>query len=69
MQKRGGRAAVLLGSAPVGQIAGGDDQFRLQPLQQIGQRMLQYRVVARSEMEIRKVEDARIHRRSRLYSE
>jgi hypothetical protein len=31
--------------------------------------MLQYWVLARSEMEIRKVEDARIHRRSRLYSE
>ena len=65
----GGRAIVLGGLPPVRQIAGRNDQLRLQALQQVGERMLDDGAVAGPDMQIRKVEDARNHRRSRLYSE
>ena len=67
--EEGGRAIVLGGLPPVRQIAGRNDQLRLQALQQVGERMLDDGAVAGPDMQIRKVEDARNHRRSRLYSE
>ena len=64
------RPVVLLAPAPVGQVAGRDDQFGLDSLRaERASASLENRVVARPEMQIRNVEDARIHRRSRLYSE
>ena len=67
--QKGRCAVVLRGPAAVGQVAGGDDQLGLHLRRERTDRLLERGVVARPEMEIREVQDARNHRRSRLYSE
>ncbi len=64
-----GGLVVLGASAAVCQVAGRDDQIGPGLSHEIADRIMDHGVVARAEMEIRQVQDARSHRRSRLYSE
>jgi hypothetical protein len=66
------RAGVLLGSPSVRQVAAGDDQLRVDPLDQVRKTRLDPWLVARADMEIREVKESRRgagHRRSRLYTQ
>ena len=68
-RRRAGCLLVLVTPAAVRQVAAGDDELGRDPLDQVGQRALEDVVVAGPEMEVRDVEDACLHRRSRLYSD
>ena len=68
--QEGGGAVVLVAPAAVRQVAARDDQLGLRPRSTSAPiACSRTRVVARPEMEIGDVQDARNHRRSRLYSE
>jgi hypothetical protein len=61
-------ALVLAAPRAMGQIAGRDEQLGLEFLEQLSQRMLDRRVLARTEVEIGEVKNPRPHGRSRLYT-
>ena len=61
-----GRALVLIGEAPMGQVAARDDELRLGPLDQPRQRLSDLRGLAGAEVEVGDVENARNHRDFRL---
>lgn len=60
------RPLVLVPSAPVRKVTGGDDQFGLHALEEPSQRRLDPLVLACTRVEIGKVEDACRHGRMRL---
>ena len=60
------RALVLGAAAPIGQIAGRDDELGRRPLDERGERTLDLRVLALAHMEVGDVEDACDHDRMRL---
>jgi hypothetical protein len=57
---------VLLAAAPVGEIAGGDDQLRLEPLDQRGQGVLDRGVLRCTRVQVGYMEEAPRHDRMRL---
>jgi hypothetical protein len=67
-EKRGG-ALVLMSPAAVREIAGDDDQFGADALDQRLETALDVRFFRASRVEIREVEEAHGQRRSRLYTE
>jgi hypothetical protein len=61
-----GRLVVLLGPAAVREVAARNDQLGCDLLHQRADPALDRRIVLRAEVQVRDVEDARSHRRSRL---
>lgn len=59
-------ALVLVPAAPVRQVSARDDQLGPRPLDQRGERSLDDRILARSGVQIRDVEDPRRHRARRV---
>ena len=68
-RRKAAARSCCVAPAAVRQIAGRDDQLGLRLRHERADRLVERGVVARAEMEIREVQDARNHRRSRLYSE
>jgi hypothetical protein len=67
-----GGAGVLLGSSPMGQVAAGDDQFRVNAVDQRGKAWLDPRLLVRADVEVGEVKESRPgggHRGGRLYTQ
>ena len=60
------RAVVFLGPAAMSQVARGDDELRLQPRHERGQRRLNLRILLLPHVEIRYMDEGRGHDRWRL---
>jgi precorrin-4 methylase len=60
---------VLVPPPAVGEVAARDHELRRGALDETGEGALENRIVTRTEMKVGDMQDARNHRRSRLYSE
>jgi hypothetical protein len=60
------RAIVLAGAAAVGEVAAGDDQFRVDALDQGGQRALDLGLLDGADVQVGEVKEPCWHRRKRL---
>jgi hypothetical protein len=60
------RALEFLSAPAVGQIAGGDNQLRLEPFHEPRQRVLYFSFLMCTRVEIRYMEEPRVHNRTRL---
>ena len=68
VQEPGG-SLVLVASTSMCEVAARHDQTGRRPFDQRAHRVLEDRIVSRSDVQVRDVKDARGHRRSRLYSD
>jgi hypothetical protein len=64
--QKGRRSLVLVPAPAMRQIAAGDDQFRLDALDQRAESALDFWLLDGADMQVREVKEPRWHRRSRL---
>src|SRR5581483_12397818 len=63
------RTFVLVAAAPVGEVTGRDDERRRRPLDELGERRLDHRLLAGARVQVGDMNEAGWHSRVRLYTQ